>query len=182
MTQEQIEKQQKERAINNQIGNKRIFFWVGLWVFGVMGLIAGYQLELLWAYFILMAGLFMAFMDTCAHHYTGSLLQELFNHTQFMDGAISHLNKFEIVGGIINTKVRKKWFWIIPVPVAFTDGWHLFKSAMLWCVGLAFGDLLSFQYDLYKPYFDFWIFVISSRALIGVTFYLYYSIILKIKR
>ena len=182
MTQQEIEKQQKEKAINEQISLKKIPFGVGLWVFGVMGLIAGYQLSLLWAYFLLMAGVFMAFMDTCAHHYTGSLLQELFNHTQFMDGAISHLNKYEIEGGIVHFERRKKWFGFINVPLAFTDGWHLFKSAMLWCVGLAFADLLSAQYDLIMPYVDFWLFAIISRALIGLTFVLYYSIILKIKR
>jgi len=70
--------------------------------------------------FIFFAGVIDAVKDTCAHHYSTSVFKNL--SAKYWNAEISHLNKYNEDG------TRKKWFKYIPVPVIFTDAWHLFKS------------------------------------------------------
>lgn len=76
------------------------------------------------ALLLILAGVCVAVYDTLAHHYGASVFRKL--NPFFWNAEISWRNKY--VDGWPD-KGRKKWFGLIPVPVALTDGWHLFKSA-----------------------------------------------------
>lgn len=72
---------------------------------------------------------------------------------------------------------RRKWLWgLINMPVAFTDGWHLMKSVMLWSLTLSIA--LAFTICMHaKPSFhlpEVIAMLIFSRMLFWLGFYLTY--------
>jgi hypothetical protein len=96
-----------------------------------------------------LAGLAKAIMDTTRFHFSTSIFAN--KNPKYWNADISSTNKY-----IDNapSKGLKKLFWIIPVPVMFTDSWHFFQSIML--------NLIVLGSICYTPYFnyldsDFWL-------------------------
>ena len=114
---------------------------------------------------IAFAGAFKAVMDTLQFHYYNSIFRS--STTQyFWDSNISWKNKYTDSAQF----KRKKIFRLIPVPVMFTDGWHLFQALFLNCFFLS----IIFYQIRFNLIIDF----IILRSVFGVTFYLFYNKIL----
>lgn len=116
----------------------------------------------------LIAGAMNGLMDVLAHHWYGSVFFHMkgFWHRFFHED--SWRNKY--VNGwdfAANKYVRNN------TPIAFTDGWHLAKSVMLWCLSLGAGLSLISGF----PFNDIWtliICVVLFRASFGAGFAIVY--------
>lgn len=116
---------------------------------------------------VILASISNAIMDTLIHHHDTSIFNKY--KTGFWADAldVSWRNKY------INSdpiQGRIKLFWIINVPSTFTDGWHFFKSIMIFFLVAAI--------VLYTPVFS----VLIDFAVLGLiwnlTFNLFYNVFL----
>ncbi len=89
-------------------------------------------------YYLFLAGMFDAMRDKCAFHYSSSIFSRF--NPAFFDGSISWKNKY-IDGD--STKGRKKLLGI-PIPVIFTDAFHLFKSLQTLFIAIS---VINFVYN-----------------------------------
>lgn len=122
-----------------------------------------------------LSGIADAVMDTLIHHYSISIFSKY--NEQYWNPQISWLNKY--VDGdpkkgflkinILSIKITK--------PVAFTDGWHLFKSIKEVLIGIAItsGVYLSFNLTLLNSL----IFLSVLGVLRNFFFSLFYDKLLK---
>lgn len=111
---------------------------------------------------VCVAGIANALMDSIAFHFHESMFRAC--NREFWDPEISWRNKY-IDGDV--SKGRRKW-WIIPIPVAFTDAWHLLKSIMLNSMFLAIGVLIGTTFLTVAV----WFLVVKSAY--GLFFKLFY--------
>lgn len=89
---------------------------------------------------IFISGVAKAVMDVISFHFDKSVFTSL--TAKFWNPAISWENKY------YNVAKRKRWrFMGVPIPVAFTDGWHLFQSIFL--------TSLFVSIVIYKPIFNY---------------------------
>jgi len=103
---------------------------------------------------LFVAGFCNGLMDRLQFHYPYNWnLNE-----QFWNPHYSWVNKYnnQMVGD-----GRRKW-WILNIPVMFTDGWHLIKAIMLLCIG--------FGVVLYTPMFNIIIDFLIIRTAFGIGF------------
>lgn len=92
--------------------------------------------------------------------------------SKFIDAKnITYVNKYDELG-------RKKLFWIVNLPVAFTDIWHLSKSVFLNTLFLALSLLIFVKSN---NFFTFLSFLLVSRFFFGFFFFIFYSYILRIQ-
>lgn len=151
---------------------KEVLTKVGLWWLLVMIPIAGFYYltgELMFnsiadtnkgkvLLLITISGISKAIMDTLTHHYSKSIFARW--DPLFWNPVLSWKNKYSDAIKLI----RKKWFGFVPVPVLFSDGWHLSQSIFLNCL------LLSVVlYEPMTPYklFDF--------IILGAWFRIYFQ-------
>ena len=126
------------------------------------------------------AGASNGIMDACTHKHEHPLIKDRqFWNNHPVTG--SHLNKY------VNRdpkQGRRKLFWKINYPVAFTDAWHLFKSIMLWsfpvaqflgCLMCWFGAVNS------NPYLWLCVAIIAlgGRIAFGAGFVFVYDVVFK---
>lgn len=110
--------------------------------------------------FFSLAGIFKSVMDTLQFHYDKSVWKNSYH--KFWNPKISWENKYKD----LKTLERKKWLGI-PIPVMFTDGWHLFQSFQI--TSLFLGVVF------YEPTFHWAIDFIVYRFIYVVFFYIFYT-------
>lgn len=117
-----------------------------------------------WSYFFIsLAGIMKAVMDTVNFHFNKSIFNNL--NKYFWDMEFSWLNKYEEKNRV--DFVRKKWLKFIPVPVMFTDAFHLFQSFHISLIMLA---IVSFE-----PVYGFWVDFIIYSFFYRAFFYVFYK-------
>lgn len=121
--------------------------------------------------FIILGSGFNAVTDVLDHHYSDSVFSEY--NEQYWNPAVSWTNKY-IDGD--KSQGRKQWhiiFFNLPIPVVWSDAWHLFK--MLWIVMM----LLAIAINLSKEFWEkvYWFFLLG--ILWNAVFELFYSKILR---
>lgn len=77
---------------------------------------------------IIIASICNAIMDTLSHHHSTSVFKSF--KTGFWSDAETTSWKNKYIDSDTG-KGRKRLFWMINVPVQFTDAWHFFKSFMI---------------------------------------------------
>jgi len=116
-------------------------------------------------------------MDVLVHHYPKSIFKNL--NEKFWNGEISWKNKYiDYDKGDLRLK---KWFWNINKPVQFSDGWHLFKTLMIFFICLSvvlYVPLYNWHSPIYNFFIDFIIFGITWN----VVFSLFYNKLLVSKK
>jgi hypothetical protein len=117
---------------------------------------------------VILAALFNSVMDTLIHHHDTSIFKNY--KTGFWADALETSWRNKYIDGD-PTKGHKKLFWIINVPDAFTDGWHLSKSFMI--------VALIAAVVLYKPLINVYVDFILLGCLWNLTFNLMYNYILR---
>lgn len=85
----------------------------------------------------ILAAICNAVMDTLAHHYPTSIFTKW--DSKFWNPAISWKNKYK--EGV--KAYGPAFFLSTGLLVAFTDGWHLFKSSMIVLIGIS---IVTFPY------------------------------------
>ena len=117
--------------------------------------------------FIFLAGVCDAVRDTVLHKFERSRLSGL--NPNFWDAKISWLNKYERFNNV--EIVRTKFLWVIPIPVVFTDAWHLFKGLHTVFIVLA---IVFYTPHFYEPLHSF----IFTYLIYKTGFNLFYKAIL----
>lgn len=121
------------------------------------------------ALFILIsiAGIAKAIVDTLQFHYSKSVFKGLY--AQYWNPDISWVNKY----ADDKLLIRKKWFFIIPIPipVLFSDAYHLFQSIFLTSL---FISICLFEPITQNKIID----LILLRSLFGLFFIMFYNWIL----
>lgn len=117
---------------------------------------------------VILAAVFNAVMDTLIHHHPTSVFKS--HKTGFWADALETSWKNKYIDGN-PMKGHKKLFWIINVPDAFTDGWHLSKSLMI--------IALIASIVLYNPLFGIWIDFFALGLTWNLTFNFFYNVILR---
>jgi hypothetical protein len=116
-------------------------------------------------FFLFFAGAANAVMDIISNHnFKISVFQNL--NSKYWDATISGDNKYEPI--YRGQKKRKKIFFI-PIPVMFTDAWHLFKAMHTLLIISAFyfftphAYFIVFCYLFYKWGFNLFWYLILRR-------------------
>ena len=117
--------------------------------------------------FITLAAIFNAMMDTVSFHYQESIFMNYPKLRQFLDANFSWQNKYKNR----DYKQGKKFFGSTTFLVWLTDGWHLFKCAMLLCFAIA----IVYYKPLTNPLLDIFIFYVWF----GIVFELFFAYVLK---
>ena len=117
--------------------------------------------------FITLAAIFNSLMDTLTFHYESSIFADYPKLKQFFDGYLSWRNKYK--NG--NPLDGRKFFGSTTFLVWLTDGWHLFKCAMLLC----FCAAIVYYKPLTNPLLDIFIFYVWF----GIVFELFFAYVLK---
>jgi hypothetical protein len=128
------------------------------------------KLVILSSFFICLAALFNAGQDSISHHYNTSFAKALDLNEQFWNPSISWKNKYVDRDP---SKERRKIDLLLfkfDVPAAFTDGWHLLKTASIFFLILSPVFLFPGRWKMKLAYF-----VILSVCW-NVTFNIFYSI------
>jgi hypothetical protein len=126
--------------------------------------------------FFILASICNSIMDTLCHHHSTSIFKK--HITGFWSDSILQSWKNKYANGD-PLQGRKKLFWIINVPVQFTDAFHFFKSLMIifTCLSIA----TFWLNEIY--FFDYWINVLIVIIIYGTawnaTFSLFYNKILR---
>jgi len=117
--------------------------------------------------FITLAAIFNSLMDTVSFHYNASIFMNYYKLRQFLDVNHSWRNKYK--NG--NPLDGMKFFGSTTFLVFLTDGWHLFKCAMLLCFAIA----IVYYKPLTNPLLDIFIFYFWF----GIVFELFFAYVLK---
>ena len=128
------------------------------------------KLVILSSLFFCLAALFNAGQDSISHHYNTSFANALDLNEQFWNPSISWQNKYVERDPSKGRRKIDLLLFKFDVPAAFTDGWHLLKTASIFFLILCPLSLLPGQFR-YKFYY----FVILSLCW-NVTFNIFYSI------
>lgn len=123
----------------------------------------------------ILAAICNSVMDTLAHHYPTSIFTKY--DEQFWNPKISWQNKYK--GG--QKILGPAFFLSTGILVAFTDGWHLFKSSMIVLLGVA---VVTFPYTYSICIFkDVFLNITAWLIILGVlwnsTFSIFYNKFLK---
>lgn len=128
-------------------------------------------------FFIVLAAICNAVMDTSVHHYNTSIFKKSKSKI-WWDGENSWKNKY--IGG--NPKNgRVKWFLGFNKPVQLTDAFHFFKMLMIifLCISIITFDKCSVFVDCNIRWHSFIIILSLYGLLWNLTFSLFYNKILK---
>ena len=117
--------------------------------------------------FITLAAFFNALMDTLLFRYNKSIFMKYPKLKQFFEVRVSWENKYRNK----NPEDGRAFFGSTTFLVWLTDGWHLFKCAMLLCFAIA----IVFYKTMTNPLLDVFIFYVWF----GVVFELNFAYILK---
>ena len=117
--------------------------------------------------FITLAAFFNALMDTLTFHYESSIFADYPKLKQFFDGYLSWRNKYK--NG--NPLDGRKFFGSTTFLVWLTDGWHLFKCAMLLCFAIA----IVYYKPLINPVVD----ILILYTWFGIVFEFFFAYVLK---
>lgn len=120
-----------------------------------------------WSYvFISLAGIAKAIMDKVNFHFEKSVFNK--RNIYYWNPEYSWINKYnKITDNSQEVFTRKKWFKIIPVPVLFTDFWHLVQTFHISLIMLA---IVSYS-EVYGFWVDFLIYSLLYRAF----FFIFYN-------
>ncbi len=111
------------------------------------------------------AGLSKAISNTVSDHYSKSKFSSL--NPFWWDKSISWQNKYSD----LNKLSRKKFLWVIPVPVLFTDAWHLFQSLMITFAVLGAIFYSPFNFNFNPSWLNYIANFILVRTMFGLGFY-----------
>ena len=117
--------------------------------------------------FITLAAIFNAMMDTVSFHYQESIFMGYPKFRQFLDANFSWQNKYKNR----DYKQGRRFFGSTTFLVWLTDGWHLFKCAVLLCFCIA----IVFYKPLTNPILDIFIFYVWF----GIIFEFFFAYVLK---
>ena len=117
--------------------------------------------------FITLAAIFNSLMDTVSFHYQESIFMDYPKFRQFLDANFSWQNKYKNR----DYKQGRRFFGSTTFLVWLTDGWHLFKCAVLLCFCIA----IVFYKPLTNPLLDIFIFY----TWFGIVFELFFAYVLK---
>ena len=117
--------------------------------------------------FITLAAIFNSLMDTISFHYNVSIFSNYPKLRQFLDVNHSWRNKYKN-GNPLN---GRKFFGSTTFLVCLTDGWHLFKCAMLTCFAIAI--------VFYKPMTNMLLDVFMFYVWFGFVFEFFFAYVLK---
>lgn len=107
-----------------------------------------------------LAALCNAVMDTLAHHYPTSIFTKW--DPKFWDPKTSWKNKYK--EGI--KAYGPAFFLSTGILVAFTDGWHFFKSIMIVLLGVS---LVALPHSIHFNFFDYlWLNQLTELSILGV--------------
>lgn len=113
---------------------------------------------------VAIAGICYGTMATIQYHYSISIFPQ---GSSFWDATQSWINKYSDV----TILARKEWFDFIPVPVMFTDGFHMIQSLFLTFLFVA---MVCYKKITNWYLLDFFI----LRLVFGMFFVLFYNYIL----
>ena len=119
--------------------------------------------------FIALAAIFNSMMDIVSFHYQESIFMNYPKLTQFLDANFSWQNKYKNR----DYKQGRRFFGSTTFLVWLTDGWHLFKCAVLLCFCIA----IVFYKPLTNPILDIFIFYVWF----GIIFEFFFAYVLKKK-
>ena len=119
--------------------------------------------------FITLAAIFNSLMDTISFHYNVSIFSKYPKLRQFLDVNHSWRNKYK--NG--NPLQGRKFFGSTTFLVWLTDGWHLFKCAMLLCFCIAI--------VFYKPLTNQVLDIFMMYVWFGIVFEFFFAYVLKRK-
>jgi hypothetical protein len=117
--------------------------------------------------FITIAAIFNSLMDTLSFHYNQSIFVDYPQLRQFLDVNHSWRNKYKNK----DHRQGRAFFGSTTFLVWLTDGWHLFKCAMLLCFAIS----IVFYKPLNNPVLDIFIFYVWF----GIVFELFFAYVLK---
>lgn len=114
---------------------------------------------------VLVAGCAYGAMATLQYHFSNSIFMNY--DIQFWNPTVSWANKYSDAHNL----VRKKWLGIMPIPVMFTDGFHLLQSIFIEAIFIA----LIF----YRPFTNYILLdLFLLRLAFGIGFSFFYNWIL----
>ena len=116
---------------------------------------------------ITLAAIFNSLMDIVSFHYNSSIFLNYPKLRQFFDVRLSWKNKYK--NG--DPEQGRKFFGSTTFLVWLTDGWHLFKCAMLMCFAVA----IVYYKPLINPILDIFMFYVWF----GIVFELFFAHVLK---
>jgi len=117
--------------------------------------------------FIALAAIFNSMMDIVSFHYQESIFMDYPKFRQFLDANFSWQNKYKNR----DYKQGRRFFGSTTFLVWLTDGWHLFKCAMLLCFCIA----IVFYKPLTNPLLDIFMFYVWF----GIVFEFFFAYVLK---
>lgn len=159
--------------LNIEIKNKNILGMALIWTTCLIAASIAGPFGFLHLCFAALAGYFNACMDTVSFHYHSSSFK-LKNKESYYNPEFSWMNKYS---NPLTCK-RKKWFNLIPIPVMFTDFWHLMKSATLLFLGLCavtYAPFLFVDNTLLNTILN----LLTIRAVYGLYFTVFYDFLLR---
>ena len=120
----------------------------------------------------ILAAICNSVMDTLNHHYSTSIFTR-FKNFKYWDPAISWKNKYK--NGVKSN--GSAFFLSTGILVAFTDGWHLFKSMMIVLLAIS---VATFPYTYQLCIFsNIWITMFFWIVLYGVLWNSFFSTMYK---
>jgi len=119
--------------------------------------------------FIALAAIFNSMMDIVSFHYQESIFMNYPKLRQFLDANFSWQNKYKNR----DYKQGRRFLGSTTFLVWLTDGWHLFKCAMLLCFCIA----IVFYKPLTNPLLD----IFMMYVWFGIVFEFFFAYVLKRK-
>ena len=120
----------------------------------------------------ILAAICNSVMDTLSHHYNTSIFSDYANF-RYWNTAISWKNKYK--NG--NKAEGPAFFLSTGILVAFTDGWHFFKSSMIVLLAIS---VVAFPFTYQVCLFDnVWLTIISWIIIYGTAWNVPFSIMYK---
>ncbi len=121
---------------------------------------------------IFISGCAYGTMATMSYHFSNSIFMN--KNIQFWNPTVSWANKYSDPRELI----RKKWLGV-PVPVMFTDGYHLIQAIFLTLLFSAMAIIPTLHVEVVvNNWFEIIRFFILLRLTFGVGFVLFYNYIL----